>query len=74
MKKAHIRDLTAHLKALEKNEADSPRRSRRLEIIKLRPEINKIETHTQKKQSKESMKEKAGSWKKSTRLTNSYPN
>ena len=44
MKKAHIRDLTAHLKALEKNETDSSRRSRRLEIIKLRAEINKIET------------------------------
>ena len=28
----------------EKKEADSPRRSRRLEIIKLRAEINKIET------------------------------
>ena len=27
-----------------KKEADSPRRSRRLEIIKLRAEINKIET------------------------------
>ena len=42
--KAHIRDLTAHLKTLEKTEADSPRRSRRLEIITLRAEINKIET------------------------------
>ena len=42
--KAHIGDLTAHLKALEKKEADSPRRSRRLKIIKLRAEINKIET------------------------------
>ena len=29
---AHIRDLTTHLKALEKIEADSHRRSRRLEI------------------------------------------
>ena len=29
--KAYIGDLTAHLKALEKKEADSPRRSRRLE-------------------------------------------
>ena len=37
---AHIRDLTAHLKALEKKEADSPRRSRRLEIIQMRDEIN----------------------------------
>ena len=45
MEKAHIRDLTAHLKVLErKKKADSPRRSRRLEIIKLRAEINKIET------------------------------
>ena len=42
--KAHIRNLSANLKALEKKEADSPRRSRRLEIIKLRAEINKIET------------------------------
>ena len=42
--KAHIGDLTAHLKALEKKEADSSRRSRRLEIIKLGAEINKIET------------------------------
>ena len=44
MEKAHIRDLTVHLKTLEKKEADSPRRSRRLEIIKLKAEINKIET------------------------------
>ena len=41
--KAHIRDLTAQLKILEKKEADLPRRSRRLKIIKLRVEINKIE-------------------------------
>ena len=44
MEKAHIRDLTAHLKALGQKEADSPRRSGRQEIIKLRAEINKIET------------------------------
>ena len=31
--KAHVRDLTAHLKALEKKEADSLRRSRIQEII-----------------------------------------
>ena len=42
--KANIGNLTAHLKALEKKEADSPKRSKRLEIIKLRDEINKIET------------------------------
>ena len=44
MEKKHIGDLTTHLKALEWKEADSRRRSRRLEIIKLRAEINKIET------------------------------
>ena len=44
MENAHIGDLTAQLKALEKKEADPPRRSRTLEIIKLRAEVNKIET------------------------------
>ena len=38
-------DLIAHLKALEQKEADAPRRSRRQEIVKLRAEINKIETN-----------------------------
>ena len=36
--------MTAHLKALEQKEANSPKRSRHQEIIKLRVEINKIET------------------------------
>ncbi|KAL6092618.1 hypothetical protein STEG23_028852 [Scotinomys teguina] len=44
LKKSHINDLTAHLKALEIEEAKSPRRIKRKEIIKLRAEINKIET------------------------------
>ncbi|KAL6091998.1 hypothetical protein STEG23_001323 [Scotinomys teguina] len=44
LEKYHINDLTAHLKALEQEEAKSPRRNRRKEIIKLRAEINKIET------------------------------
>ena len=38
----HTSVLTAHLKALQQK--DSPRRSRRQEIIKLRTDINKIET------------------------------
>ena len=42
--KAHISDLTAHQKALERKEADSFRRSRRQEMIKLGVEINKIDT------------------------------
>ena len=69
--KAHVADLTAHLKALEKKEADSPRRSRRLEIIKLRAEINKIETQKTIQRINET---KAGSWRKSTRLTDPNPN
>jgi hypothetical protein len=36
--------LKAHLKSLEQNEANSPKRSRWQEIIKLRAEINKVET------------------------------
>jgi hypothetical protein len=36
--------LTAHLKALEQKEANSPKRSGQQEIIKLRAEINQIET------------------------------
>ena len=41
--KAHISNLTAYLNAHEQKEADSPR-NRRLEIIKLRAGVNKIET------------------------------
>jgi hypothetical protein len=36
--------LTAHLKALEQKEANSPKRSRRQKIIKLMAEINQVET------------------------------
>ncbi|KAL6082582.1 hypothetical protein STEG23_001613 [Scotinomys teguina] len=44
LENSHINDLTAHLKALEREEANSPRRNRCQEIIKLRVETNKIET------------------------------
>ena len=44
VEKAHTSDLTAHLKGLEQKETNSSRRSRPQEIIKLRAEINKIET------------------------------
>jgi hypothetical protein len=36
--------LTAHLKAVEQKEANSPKRSRGQEIIKFRGEINQVET------------------------------
>jgi hypothetical protein len=44
LKRAYTSSLTAHLKALEQKEANTPKRSRQLEIIKLRTEIHQIET------------------------------
>ena len=44
LERAYTRILTAHIKALEQKEANSPKRSRRQEIIKLRGEINQVET------------------------------
>ena len=61
---AYTSSLTAHLKALEHKEANSPKRSRQQEIIKLRAEINQVET---KRTIKESNKPEAGSLSKSTR-------
>jgi hypothetical protein len=46
LERAHTSSLTTHLKALEQKEANSPKRSRRQEIIKLRDEINQVETRT----------------------------
>jgi hypothetical protein len=44
LERAYISSLTAHLKTLEQKEANSPKRSRGQEIIKLRAEINQVET------------------------------
>jgi hypothetical protein len=44
LERAHISSLTTHLKGLEEKEANSPKRNRRQEIIKLRGEINQVET------------------------------
>ena len=46
LERAHTSSLTAHLKALEQKEANSPERSRGQEIIKLRGKINQVETRT----------------------------
>ena len=59
-----ISSLTAHLKALEEKEADSGKKSKWQEIIKLRAEINQVDT---KELYKESAKTGAGSLRKSTR-------
>jgi hypothetical protein len=42
--RAHTSSLITHLKALEQKEANSPKRSRLQEIIKLRGEITQVET------------------------------
>ena len=44
LEKAHISSWTTHLKALDQKEANSPKRSRWQEIIKLRGKINQMET------------------------------
>jgi hypothetical protein len=42
--RANNSSLTTHLKALEQKEANSPKRSRQQEIIKLRGEVKQMET------------------------------
>jgi hypothetical protein len=44
LEREHTSSLTAHLKALEQKEANAPNMSRWQEIIKLRGEINQVET------------------------------
>ena len=43
LERTHTSSLTTHLKALEKKEENSPK-SRQQKIIKLRDEINQVET------------------------------
>jgi hypothetical protein len=42
--RAHISSLTAYLKSLEQKEANTPKGSRKQEIIKLKADINHVET------------------------------
>ena len=42
--RVYTSNLTTHLKALEQKEANSPKRSRQHEIIKLRGKVNQVET------------------------------
>jgi hypothetical protein len=44
MERTYTSNLIEHLKALEQKEANTPKKSRWQEIIKLRAEINKVET------------------------------
>jgi hypothetical protein len=60
LERAYTSSLKAHLEALEQKEAYSPKRSRQQKRIKLRTEINQVET---KELFKESTKPGAGSLK-----------
>jgi hypothetical protein len=44
LERAYTSSLTAHLKTLEQKEANTLKRSRGQEVIKLRAEINQVET------------------------------
>ena len=44
LERAYTNSLTVHLEVLEQKEANSPKRSLRQEIIKLRAEINQVKT------------------------------
>jgi hypothetical protein len=43
LERSYTNNLTAYLRALEQKEANSPKRNRWQEIVKLRAEINQIE-------------------------------
>jgi hypothetical protein len=62
--RSQINDLMLHLKILENQEQAKPKKSKRREIIKIRAEINELETPPKKNEYKESTKQKAGSLKK----------
>jgi hypothetical protein len=59
--RSQINDLMIHLKLLEKQEQANLKTKRRTEIIKIRVDINEIET---KKIYKELMKQKVGFFEK----------
>ena len=74
--KSHIHNLTLCLKELEKEQQIKPQRSRRQEIIKIRAEINAIETKNQKENKKTNrtdMKQEADSLRELTKLINHQP-
>jgi hypothetical protein len=52
LERSYTNNLTAHLRALEQKEANSLKRIRNQEIVKLRAEINQIEKKTIQRNSK----------------------
>ena len=71
LEKSHTSQLIEHLKTLKQREENSSRRTRWQKIIKLRAEINKIET---KKTIQRINKQRVGSSRKPTKETNLQPN
>ena len=47
--KPQINKLSSHLKNLEKEEQNKPKRSRRKKILKIKPKVNEIENRKKKK-------------------------
>ena len=75
--RSYTNNLTAHLKALEQKEINTPKRSRGQETVKLRDEINQIETKRkiQKLKTKSWFSEKMNKIDKPlTKLTKGYRN
>ena len=58
LERSYTYNSTAYPKALEQKEANTPRRSRRQEIIKFRTEINQLETKRMIQQTKNIVIEK----------------
>jgi hypothetical protein len=52
LERTYTSSLITHLKALEQKETNSPKRSRRQEIIKIRGEINQKKKKKKKKKKK----------------------
>jgi hypothetical protein len=67
LERSYTSSLTAHLKALEQKEANTPKKSRQQKIIELRAEINQVET---KRSIQRISKAGAGSLRKTTRKIN----
>jgi hypothetical protein len=66
LERYYTSNLSAHLRALEQKVANSPKRSRRQEIVKLRTKINQIETKKTIQKKKKKGRKKERKRKKST--------
>jgi hypothetical protein len=65
LERSYTSNLTAHLKALEQKEATTPKRSRQVEIVIFRAEINQIKT---KRKIQRINKIKVGSLRKTIKI------